>query len=72
MFASQPSTLANCLLVLSLQWDFDYEQVEEVDLLDIKLVIRLVVGASSQLELLSTVMILGPGTGETVWPGWIV
>jgi len=72
MFASQPSTLANCLLVLSLQWDFDYEQVEEVDLLDIKLVIRLVVGASSQLELLSTVIILGPETGETVWPGWIV
>ena len=32
------------------------------------LVIRLV-GASSQLELLSTGMILGLEIGETVWPG---
>ena len=29
-------------------------------------------GASSQLGLLSTGTILGLGTGETVWPGWIV
>ena len=36
------------------------------------LVLRLVVGASSQLGSLSTGMILGPGTGETVWAGWIV
>jgi len=50
----------------------DHEQVEEVDLLAVKLVIRLVVGASSQLGSLSAGMILGPGTGETVWLGWIV
>ena len=30
------------------------------------------VGVSSQLELLSAKMILGPRTGETVWPGLIV
>jgi len=36
------------------------------------LVIGLVVGVSSQLGSLSTGMILGPGTGETVWVGWIV
>jgi len=30
------------------------------------------VGASSQLGSLSAGTILGPGTGETVWPGWIV
>jgi len=29
-------------------------------------------GASSQLGSLSTGTILGLGTGETVWPGWIV
>jgi len=36
------------------------------------LVIGLVVGASSQLGSLSAGTILGPGTGETVWAGWIV
>jgi len=36
------------------------------------LVIGLVVGVSSQLGSLSAGMILGPGTGETVWVGWIV
>jgi len=36
------------------------------------LVIGLVVGASFQLGSLSTGTILGPGTGETVWVGWIV
>jgi len=41
-------------------------------LLAVKLVIGLVVGAFSQLGSLSTGMILGPGTGKTVWPGWIV
>ena len=50
----------------------DCKQVKDVSLLAIKLVIRLVVGASSQLELLSTGMILGPGTGKAVWPNWIV
>jgi len=43
-----------------------------VGLLAVKLVIGLVVGASSQLESLSIGTTLGPGTGETVWPGWIV
>ena len=72
MLASWPSTLASCSLVLSLCWGLDYEQVEEVGLLAVKLVIGLVVGASSQLGSLSTGTILGPETGETVWPGWIV
>jgi len=35
-------------------------------------VVGLVVGASSQLRLLSTRTILGPETGKTVWLGWIV
>jgi len=43
--------------------------VEEVGLLAVKLVIGLVVGASSQLESLPTGTILGPGTDEAVWPG---
>ena len=63
IFASQPSMLANCSLVLFLQWSFDYEQVEEVGL---------VVEAFSQLGSLSTVMILGLEIGEAIWPGWIV
>jgi len=50
----------------------DHERVEKVGLLAVKLVIGLVVGASSQLGLLSAGTILGPGTGKTVWPGWIV
>ena len=72
MLASRPSTSANCSLVLLLRWGFDHEQVEEVSLLAVKLVIGLVVGASSQLESLSTGMILGPGTGKAVQPDWIV
>ena len=51
---------------------FDHEQVEEVGLLAVKLVLGLVVGASSQLGSLSIGTILGPGTGETVRAGWIV
>jgi len=51
----------------------DYEWVEDIGLLAvIVLVVELVAGASSQLELLSTGIILRPGTGKTVWPGWIV
>jgi len=73
VLASQPSTSANCSLVLSLQWGFDYERVEDVGLLAILLlVLGLVVGASSQFGSLSAGTILGPGTGETVWAGWIV
>ena len=72
VLASQPSTSANCLLVLSLRWGLDHEQVEEVGLLAVKLVLGLVVGASSQLGSLSAGTILGPGIGETVQAGWIV
>ena len=72
MLASRLSISASCSLVLSLHWGLDREQVEEVGLLAVKLVIGLVVGASSQLGSLSAGTILGPGTGETVWPGWIV
>jgi len=50
----------------------DCEQVEEVGLLAVKLVIGLVVGASSQLGSLSAGTILGPETGKTVQAGWIV
>ena len=74
VLASRPSTLASCslVLVLLLQWGLDCERVEEVGLLAAKLVLGLVVGASSQLGSLSTGTILGPGTGETVRAGWIV
>jgi len=68
MLASQPSTLANCLLLLSLWWGFDYKWVEEVGLLVVKLVIGLIVGASSQLGSLSIGIILKPGIGKTVQP----
>ena len=69
MLASQPSMSANCLLVLSLQWSFDYKQIEKVGLLAVKLVIRLVAGAFSQLGLLSVGIILGLETGKASWPG---
>jgi len=60
--------LANCLLVFSLRQGLNCERVEDVGLLAVKLVIGLVAGVSSQLGLLSTVMILGPETGEAGWP----
>ena len=66
VLASQLSTLASCSLVLLLRQGLDHERVEEVGLLAAKLVIGLVVEASSQLELLSAGIILGPGTGKTV------
>ena len=72
VLASRPSTSANCSLVLSLRWGFDRERVEDMGLLVAKLVLGLVVGASSQLGSLSTGTILGPGTGETVRAGWVV
>jgi len=72
VLASRLSTLASCSLVLSLWQCLDHERVEEVGLLAVKLVIGLVVGVSSQLGSLSAGTILGPETGETVWPGWIV
>jgi len=72
VLASRLSTLANCSLVLLLWWGFDYERVEDVGLLVILLLVLGLAGASSQLGSLSAGMILGPGTGETIWPGWIV
>ena len=66
VLASQPSTSANCSLVLLLWWDFDHERVKDISLLDIELVLGLVVGVFSQLGSLSTGMILGPGTDKTV------
>ena len=61
MLASQLGASASCSLVLLLCWGLDHEQVEEVGLLAVKLVIGLVVGASSQLGSLSAGTILGPG-----------
>ena len=72
VLASQPSTSANCSLVLLLWWSLDYEQVEDVGILVILLLVLRLVGASSQLGLLSIRMILGPRTGKTIQPGWIV
>ena len=72
VLASWPSISANCSLVFSLRQGFDRERVEKVGLLAVKLVLGLVVGASSQLGSLSTGTILEPGTGKTVQPGWIV
>jgi len=72
VLASQSSISANCSLVFLLWRGFDHEQVEEVGLLAVKLVLGLVVRASSQLGSLSTGTILGLGIGKTVWPGWIV
>ena len=46
--------------------------MEDVGLLAVKLVLELVAGTSSQLGSLSAGTILGPGTGEAVWPGWTV
>ena len=72
MLASRPSTSANCSLELSLRRGFDRERVEDVGLLAVKLVLGLVVGASSQFGSLSAGTILEPGTGKTVQAGWIV
>jgi len=72
VLASQPSTLANYSLVLLLRRGFDHERVENMDLLAILLLVLGLAGASSQLGSLSTRVILEPGIGKTVWPGWIV
>ena len=69
MLASWPNTSANCSLVLSLRWGFDYERVEDVGLLVKLLLVLGLVGASSQLESLSAETILGPGTDEIVLSG---
>ena len=66
VLASQLSTSANCLLVLSLWQGLDCEQVEDVGLLTILLLVLGLAGASSQLGLLSTVTVLGLETGKTV------
>jgi len=47
----------------------DCERVENVGLLTVVVLVIGLVGAFSQLGLLPTGMILGPGTGKTVWPG---
>jgi len=60
VFVSRPSISANCSLVLLLWQSFDSEKVEEVGLLDVRLVIESVVGVFSQLRLLSVGTILGP------------
>ena len=60
MFSSQPSISAHYSLVLLLLWSFNCEWVEEVGLLYVRLLIRLVAGASSQVGSLSL------GTGKTV------
>jgi len=60
--------LANCSLVLSLRQSLDYKQVENVSLLAIVVLVIGLVGASSQLGSLSAGTILGPETGENVWP----
>jgi len=61
------------LFISLLLWQsFDCEWVEELDLLVAKLVVRLVIGASSQLESLSLGTILELVTDKTVWAGWIV
>ena len=72
MLASWLSTLANFSLVLSLQQGFDYKWVEDIGLLAVLLLVIELARASSQLGLLFIGMILGPETGKTVWPGWIV
>ena len=66
VLASQPSMLTSCSLVLSLWQDFNYKWVEDVNLLDVKLVLELIVEAFSQLGSLSTKMILGLETGKTI------
>ena len=47
VLASQPSTLANCSLVLLLWQGLDHELVEDVGLLAILLLVLGLVGASS-------------------------
>ena len=69
MLTSQLSTLANCSLVLSLQWSLDCERVKDVGLLAVVVLVIGLVGTSFQLGSLSAETILGPETGETVWPG---
>jgi len=72
VLASWPSTLANCLLVLSLWQDLDREWVEDMSLLAVVALVIGLVEAFSQLGSLSAGTILGPGIGKTVQPCWIV
>ena len=69
MLASWLSTLANCSLVFSFQQGFDYEQVEEVNLLAILLLVIESARASSKLGSLSTGTILRLGTSKTIQLG---
>ena len=72
VLVSWPSMSANCSLVFSLWQSLDCEWVKEVGLLAIIVLVIELVGASSQLWSLSTETILGPETGKTIWPDWIV
>ena len=69
MLTSWSSTLANCSLVLSLQWSLDCKQVKDVGLLAVLVLVIGLAGAFSQLGLLSAEMILGPEIGKTVQLG---
>ena len=69
MLASQPSILANCSLILSLQQCLDHEQVEDIGLLAIVVLVIELAGVFFQLVLLSARTILRPGIGKTVCPG---
>jgi len=66
VLASRLSILANHSLVLLLWQGLDHERVEYVDLLAIVVLVIGLVGASFQLELLLTGMILGLETGKNV------
>ena len=72
VLTSQPSMLANCWLVFSLQWGLDHERVEDVGLLAVVVLVIGLAEVSFQLGLLSAGTILGPGTDKTIQPGWIV
>jgi len=69
VLASRLSTLASYSLVLLLLWGLDCEQVKNMCLLAVVVLVIGLAGAFSQLGLLSAEIILGPGTGNTVWPG---
>ena len=66
VLASQPSVLANCLLVLLLHQVLNCEQVKDIGILAVKLVIGLVIGIFFQLRSLSARTILGLGINKAV------
>ena len=62
IFASQLSISANYLLVLLLWWSSNYKKVEELGLLDVRLVVKVFF----QLEWLSVEIVLRLRIGKTV------